>query len=175
MIADRSAVGNGASCLHQRRERRPRPWTIVHAAVLEMVVCRTFRAGPKIEEPGRSEVSLMIRGRTKSLIKLVQEVHACAEQQEREIAALRATVERLRTERDELVAQVRFATEQANRETRAAGSLRIELLARTSVPKDRLDFCGDGEHGETTAVLPRPTFVPRRRVREDETERDVHG
>jgi hypothetical protein len=24
-------------------------------------------------------------------------------------------------------------------------------------------------------VLPRPTFVPRRRVREDETERDVHG
>jgi hypothetical protein len=102
-------------------------------------------------------------------------VHACAEQQEREIAALRATVERLRTERDELVAQVRFATQQANRETRAAGSLRIELLARTSVPRERLDFCSDGDHGETTAVLPRPTFVPRRRVREDETERDVHG
>ena len=117
----------------------------------------------------------MIRGRTKSLSRLLQEVHACAEQQERELATLRATVERLRSERDELVAQVRFATEQANRETRAAGSLRIELLARTSLPKERRDFCGDGEHGETTAVVPLPTFVPRRRVREDETERDVHG
>ncbi|HEY1585077.1 MAG TPA: hypothetical protein VGH63_05265 [Polyangia bacterium] len=175
MIADRGVVRNGAKCLHQRRESAPRPWTIVHAAASEIVVCRTLRAGPNFEEPRRSEVSLMIRGRTKSLIKLVQEVHACAEQQERELAALRATVERLRSERDELVAQVRFATEQANRETRAAGSLRIELLARTSVPKERLDFCGDGQHGETTAVLPRPTFVPRRRIREDETERDVHG
>ena len=113
----------------------------------------------------------MIRSRTKSLSKLLQEVHACAEQQERELAGLRATVERLRVERDELVAQVRFATEQANRETRAAGSLRVELLSRTSVPKDRLDFCCDGEHGETTAVLPTPTFVPRRRVRGDDTER----
>lgn len=115
----------------------------------------------------------MIRSRTRSLSKLMQEVHACAEQQERELAALRATVERLRTERDELLAQVRFATEQANRETRAAGSLRIQLLERTSVPKERLDFCCDGEHGETTAVLPRPRFVPRRRVREDDTERRV--
>lgn len=117
----------------------------------------------------------MIRSRTKSLSKLLQEVHACAEQQERELETLRATVERLRVERDELVAQVRFATEQANRETRAAGSLRVELLARTSVPKDRLDFCCDGEHGETTAVLPTPKFVPRRRVRGDDTERTLRG
>lgn len=115
----------------------------------------------------------MIRGRTKSLSKLMQEVHACVEQHEREIAALHATVERLRVERDELLAQVRFATEQANRETRAAGSLRIELLSRTSPPKGRLDFCCEGEHGETTAVLPKPTFVPRRRVREDDTERAI--
>ena len=104
----------------------------------------------------------MIRSRTKlSLSKMLQEVHACAEQQERELASLRATVERLRVERDELAAQLRFATEHANRETRSAGSLRIELLSRTSVPRERLDFCADGEHGETTAVLPRPTWVRR--------------
>jgi uncharacterized coiled-coil DUF342 family protein len=90
-----------------------------------------------------AEVLLMIRGRTKSLSKLLQEVHACAEQQDREIATLRATVEKLRGERDELLAQVRFATEQANRETRAAGSLRVELLSRTSVTKERLDTCAD--------------------------------
>lgn len=117
----------------------------------------------------------MFRGRTKSLSKLLQEVHACAEQQEREIATLRATVEKLRSERDELLAQVRFATDQANRETRAAGSLRVELLSRTSVPRERLDFCCEGEHGETTAVLPRPKFVPRRRIREDDTERSLRG
>ncbi len=102
-----------------------------------------------------------MRGRAKSMSKLLQELHACAEVQERELATLRATVERLRGERDELLAQVRFATEHANRESRAAGSLRIELLARTSIPKERLDFCSDGEHGETTAVLPTPRFVPR--------------
>ena len=111
----------------------------------------------------------MIRGRTKSLSKLLSELHGCAEQQEREIASLHATVERLRKERDELLAQVRFATEHANRETRAASGLRVELLARTSVPKERLDFCCDDEHGETTAVLPRPKFVARKRVRDDDT------
>ncbi|HEX9100663.1 MAG TPA: hypothetical protein VF997_00600 [Polyangia bacterium] len=104
----------------------------------------------------------MGRSRARSMSTLLQELHACAEQQERELASLRATVERLRGERDELLAQVRFATEQANRETRAAGSLRVELLSRTSAPKERLDFCCDGE--ETTAVLPRPRFVPRRQA-----------
>src|SRR4051812_39620277 len=115
----------------------------------------------------------MIRARTRSMSKLMQELHACAEQQEREIVSLRATVERMRGERDELLAQLRFATEQANRETRAAGSLRVELLSRTSIPKARLDFCCDGEHGETTAVLPQPKFVARRRVRDDDTERSL--
>ena len=115
----------------------------------------------------------MIRSRAKSLSKLLQEVHICAEQQEREMVSLRATVARLRVERDELLAQLRFATEHANRETRAAGSLRVELLSRTSIPKQRLDYCCDGELGETTAVLPQPKFVTRRRVREDDTERRV--
>ena len=115
----------------------------------------------------------MGRPRARSMSVLLQELHACSEQQEREIATLRATVERLRTEREELLAQVRFATEHANRETRAAGSLRVELLARTSVPKERLDFCCDSEHGETTAVLPVPRFIPRRRVRDDDTDPQV--
>jgi hypothetical protein len=117
----------------------------------------------------------MGRTRARSMSVLLQELHACAEQQEREIATLRATIERQRVEREELIAQLRFATEQANRETRAAGSLRVELLARTSAPKERLDFCCDSEHGETTAVLPVPRFVPRRRVRDDDTEPRVRG
>ena len=117
----------------------------------------------------------MFRARAKPLSKLLQELHACAEQQEREMATLRATIDKLRVERDELVAQVRFATDHANRETRAASSLRIELLARTSAPKQRVDFCGDSQHGETTAVLPLPRFVSRRRVRDDETEPTIPG
>jgi hypothetical protein len=115
----------------------------------------------------------MFRARPKSLSKLLQELHTCAEAQEREMAALRAMLERLRVERDELLAQVRFATAHANRETRAANSLRIELLSRSTVPKERLDFCGDSRHGETTAVLPR--LNARRRIREDDTERLVRG
>jgi hypothetical protein len=114
----------------------------------------------------------MGRPRVRSMSVLLQELYASSEQQEREIATLRATVERLRVEREELLAQVRFATAQANRETRTAGSLRVELLARTSAPKERLDFC-DSEHGETTAVLPVPRFVPRRRVRDDDTDPHV--
>jgi len=117
----------------------------------------------------------MFGPRTKSLSTLLQELHTCADEQERELAALRTTVEKLRTERDDLLAQVRFATEHANRETRAASSMRIELLARTSVPKERLDFCCEGDRGETTAVLPLPRFIARRRIREDDTERTVRG
>jgi hypothetical protein len=104
---------------------------------------------------------------------LLQQITSCAEIQEREIAFLRAQVERLRTERDDLAAQLRFATDHANRETRTAGSLRQQLLARTSVASERLDFCCDGG-GETTAVLPLPRVASRRRPRGDETERTVH-
>ena len=111
----------------------------------------------------------MFRSDAKRLSKLLQELHTCAEQQEREIATLHATVEKMRVEREELLAQLRFATEHANRETRAASSLRVELLARSSVPKERLDFCCGGEHGETTAVLPRRRVASRRKARQDET------
>lgn len=157
----------GPSDPHQRRESEPRPWTTVHAFASEWVGCRTLPAARILnDEP--LEVLLMGRPRTRSMSAIVQELYACSEQQEREIAALRAMVDKLRVEREELLAQVRFATEHANRETRAAGSLRIELLARTSAPKERLDFCGD-EHGETTAVLPVPRFVRRRKVRDDGT------
>lgn len=118
----------------------------------------------------------MGRARSRSMSAILQELLACAELQAREVATLRATVEKLCRERDELMAQVRFATEQANRETRAAGGLRAELLARTSVPRERLDFCCAEDGGETTAVLPEPRFVAsRRRVREDDTERSIRG
>src|SRR5437763_5966905 len=104
----------------------------------------------------------MGRPRTKSVSALLQELHISCEQQERELVSLRLIVDRLRTERDELSAQLRFATEHANRETRAAGGLRAELLARngalrpTSRPPsplrltERLDFCCADEGGETT-------------------------
>jgi hypothetical protein len=104
---------------------------------------------------------------------LLQKLTECAQQQEHEIAFLRATVERLRKERDELVAQVKFAADTANRETLNAAKLRSELLSRTSVAKDKLDFCCSFDHGETTAVLPTPRIAGRRRVREDETERTL--
>ncbi|MDB4970494.1 MAG: hypothetical protein JWN44_6183 [Myxococcales bacterium] len=115
----------------------------------------------------------MGRTRAKSMSSLLQELHTCSSEQEKEIGMLRATVERLRGERDELLAQLRFANEQANRETRAAGSLRAQLLSRTSIPKERLDFCCAGDGGETTAVLPRPRIAPRGRVRDDDTERSI--
>lgn len=117
----------------------------------------------------------MGRTRARSMSVLLQELHTCSVEQERELAALRSTVDRLRVERDELLEQLRFANEQANRETRAAGSLRAQLLSRTSVPKEQLDFCCAGEGGETTAVLPVPRFVARRRIREDDTERSIRG
>jgi len=72
---------------------------------------------------------------------LLVQITSCAEEQEKEIAFLRSAVERLRTERDELLAQIRFAADHANRETRNAGSLRAQLLARSSVAPEKLDFC----------------------------------
>jgi hypothetical protein len=114
----------------------------------------------------------MAQPRAKSMSTLLKQITSCAEVQEKEIAVLRATVERLRSERDDLLAQLSFANENANRETRSAGSLRAQLLARSSVAPERLDFCC-GPEGETTAVLPRERLVPRRRVRADDTERMV--
>jgi len=112
--------------------------------------------------------------RIRSMSVILQELGASLAQHDREVAALRKTVDRLQRERDELVAQILFTSEQANRETRAAGSLRAELLSRTSVPSQKLDFCCAGDGGETTAVLPTPRLVPtRRHVREDETERCI--
>jgi hypothetical protein len=116
----------------------------------------------------------MAQLRAKSMSTLLKQITSCAEEQEKEIAMLRATVQRLRTERDELLAQVRFAADQANRETRTAGSLRAQLLSRTTVAPERLDFCCDAD-AETTAVLPKARFAPRRRVRADDTERMVRG
>src|SRR5882724_1119807 len=114
----------------------------------------------------------MAQPRAKSMSTLLEQITSCAEQQEKEIAFLRSAVERLRTERDELLAQLRFAADHANRETRNAGSLRAQLLARTSVAPEKLDFCC-GADAETTAVLPKTRFGSRRRVRADDTERVI--
>ncbi len=110
----------------------------------------------------------MGRPRPRTISVLLRELQACVDDAERDRAQLRAQLERVTRERDDLAEQLRFAVEHANRETRAAGGFRAELLARSTVAPERLDFCCADEHGETTAVLPRPTFVARRRVRDDE-------
>src|SRR5262249_21735362 len=112
----------------------------------------------------------MIRPAAKSMSALLRELHTCVEEQERELRALQVELVLLRCEREELLEQLRFATDLANRETRTAASLRAQLLARTSVANERVDFCC-GAGGETTAVLPRPRLLQRRRAGEDDTER----
>lgn len=106
--------------------------------------------------------------RIRTISVIMKDLQSCVDERDRDSAKLRAQLDRVTKERDDLAAQLRFAIEQANRETRTAGSLRVQLLARATVPPERLDFCCGDEHGETTAVLPRPTFVPRRRIRDDE-------
>jgi hypothetical protein len=103
---------------------------------------------------------------------MLKEVLGRVDTRHAEVATLKREVERLRKERDELVGQLQFAIDQSNRETRAAAHMRSELLSRSTVPSERLDFCA-GEHGETTAVLPSPHLVSRRRrvVRDDDTVR----
>src|SRR5438105_13210129 len=93
-----------------------------------------------------TEVPWMVRSRARSMSVILQELGSSLAHQDREMAALRTAVARLNGERDELLAQLRFTSEQANRETLAAGNLRAELLSRTSVPGAKLDFCcaGDG-------------------------------
>lgn len=110
----------------------------------------------------------MARPRPRTISAIMKELHSCVDERDREMANVRAQLERVTRQRDDLAEQLRFAIDHANRETREAGSLRAELLARSTIPQERLDFCCNGEHGETTAVLPRPRFVSRRGVRDDE-------
>jgi hypothetical protein len=101
---------------------------------------------------------------------ILRELLGCIDDRSSELATLRAEVARLRKERDDMAGQLRFAIDQANRETLAASRLQAELLARTTVPTERLDFCCDHDHGETTAVLPRAALVPQRRGRRDDED-----
>jgi hypothetical protein len=111
----------------------------------------------------------MGRPRQRTISVIMKELQGCVDEREHELATMRAQLARARQERDDLAAQLRFAIEQANRETRTAAELRAELLSRTSVAHERLDFCCDDEHAETTAVLPRAEMIAaRRRGRDDE-------
>ena len=110
----------------------------------------------------------MGRPRQRTISVIMKELHSCVEERDRDMQRVCLQLERVTKERDALAQQLRFAIDHANSETRAAAGLRAELLARSTVPSERLDFCCADEHGETTAVLPRPTFVPRRRIGDDE-------
>jgi hypothetical protein len=110
------------------------------------------------------------------MAELLQELHDCSAQRDKELLDLRELVARLLSERETLLAQLQFANQQANHETRAAASFRAQLLTRTSAPADRVDFCSEFDDAETTAVLPEPSYraarkPPGARVRDDETER----
>jgi hypothetical protein len=117
----------------------------------------------------------MARPRQRTLSVIMKELQSYVDERDRELAAVHAQLARALTERDDLAGQLRFALEQANRETRAAAELRAELLARTSVAHERLDFCCSDEHGETTAVLPRAEMVAARRRKRDDEDTLVTG
>ena len=112
----------------------------------------------------------MARPRQRPISVVMKELQSCVDERDREMHSVRAQLERVTRERDDLAQQLRFSIDHANSETRVAASLRAELLARSTAASDKLDFCCADEQGETTAVLPRPTFVPRRRIRDDEDE-----
>jgi hypothetical protein len=116
--------------------------------------------------------------RRKTMAELLQELRDCSAQRDKELQDLRELVARLISERDELLAQLQFANQQANHETRAAASFRAQLLTRTSAPEHRVDFCSEFDEAETTAVLPEPSYRARRppgRARGDETERCIRN
>ena len=110
----------------------------------------------------------MARPRQRTVSVIMNELQSCLDERDGEMRRVRLLLDRVTKERDDLAQQLRFAIAQANSETRAAAGLRAELLARSTVPHERLDFCCADELGETTAVLPRPTFVSRRPVGDDE-------
>ena len=97
---------------------------------------------------------------------ILKELQSRYDERDRETAKLRAQLDRVMKQRDDLAEQLRFAIEHANRETRTASSLRAELLARSTVAEEQLDFCG--AEGETTGVLPHRTLLARRSARDDE-------
>jgi hypothetical protein len=119
-----------------------------------------------------SEVGMKKPSTTISM--LLRELSVATDMKEREVEALRATIAQLRRERECLLSELSFALAAANRETRAAASLRAELLARTSVAHERHDYCGDGH--ETTGVLPMPRPSRQRPARDDDaTERCIRS
>ena len=96
---------------------------------------------------------------------------ASVKELQRLVESLRNEVELLREERVELLAQLRFATEQANRETIEAAWLEKELaFVRES---SAISIEQNDQPGEATAVLPAQwlkTLTARsRRRRADDT------
>jgi len=86
----------------------------------------------------------MVKPRARSMSMILRELLGCIDDRTGELAALRAAVARLRKERDVLASQLRFAIEQANRETLAASRLHAELLSRTTVPSGKVTSTGGG-------------------------------
>ena len=79
------------------------------------------------------------------------------EQTRREMEAMRAELEALKRERNELAAQLRFATDQANRETLAAAKLAAELKGVRGA--DSVEIKLDDEDDDDGAADGLPTVI----------------
>jgi hypothetical protein len=74
------------------------------------------------------------------------------EQTRRTMDAMRAELDALKLERTELLAQLRFATEQANRETLAAARLAAELKGRRSADSVEINLDDEEDDGPVITV-----------------------
>jgi len=77
------------------------------------------------------------------------------EQTRRTMDAMRAELDALKLERTELLAQLRFATEQANRETLAAARLAAELKGRRSADSVEINLDDEEDDGPVITVARR--------------------
>jgi hypothetical protein len=110
----------------------------------------------------------MTRRPTGSVEAALATVQTWMQETRRVVEALREEVEELRLERLELQAQLRFTTDQANREVMAAAKMKEQLdsvRGLQTIPDD--SFSSD----EKTQVDPVDIGTARRRQRADQTER----
>ena len=112
----------------------------------------------------------MTRRPTGSIDAAMAAIQTWMQETKRVVDSLRREVEELRKERIELNAQLRFATEQANREVIEAAKMKQQLDSVRSLP--RIPQIELDDFDDATDV--RPTAIPSLKHREDSTERDLH-
>jgi hypothetical protein len=118
----------------------------------------------------------MTRRPTGSVDAALAAIQTWMKETKRVVDALRAEVELLRKERVELTAQLRFATDQANREVIAAATMKQELDSVRSLPPIPARDLEAFDEDTATDVAPmRAGPSLQRRVRGDATEKNVRA